>query len=512
MAKLVLAGRANCPHYAKAELLADYLQANLPDFRVHKITQHPDGWEWLRDICEMNGWEHRRSPIIWRELLDRGGKGLLLGGVNDFLEYAQHYYGITSTMLSEEMLDIAEENLQAHVETEKEEEEIRNLTNPLQIWITSLSEGCEQVSMSSPDHLGGKNSASAPICYQLIPLLANGEVFGMTTEVSIHLLDTDEFKNVLCGIVMEVEDMAFPLLHGISEHTEIDKAFLQADVIIVLDDILLKREVQSLENYIREVSEICHVYAPLIEKNAKKGVRVISAGKTFVNLKAMMIITYGPSINPENVIAVATSWETAAKAMLARKLNMNAAGVKDVIVWGNITGCNYIDLSHTKLYKCDSAVWGPANFSRPLMNLIYDSKWIHSELLSAQSSLSSRVCYCAGMLPAHAVATVLRYWFHGSPPGEIVSVGILSEGQFCIPEGIVFSMPVRFQNGGWEVVTELEINETTQEALERLSHDVIQEKLVALEKIKEMHPYGRDKITTKKELHQGMETFPAGSV
>lgn len=169
-------------------------------------------------------------------------------------------------------------------------------------------------------------SASAPICYQLIPLLANGEVFGMTTEISIHLLDTDEFKNDLCGIVMEVEDMAFPLLRSISEHTEINKAFLQADIIIVLDDILLKREVQSLENYIRKVSEICYVYAPLIEKNAKKEVRVISAGKTFVNLKAMMIITYGPSINPENVIAVATSWETAAKAMLARKLNMNAAG------------------------------------------------------------------------------------------------------------------------------------------------------------------------------------------
>ncbi|XP_068542064.1 putative malate dehydrogenase 1B isoform X1 [Anas acuta] len=481
MAKLVLAGRANCPYYAKAELLADYLQANLPDFRVHKITQHPDRWEqWLRDLCEMNGWQHRQSPIIWRELLDRGGKGLLLGGVNDFLEYAQHYYGITSMMLSEEMLDIAEENLQALVETEKEEEEIRNLTNPLQIWITS---------------------ASAPICYQLIPLLANGEVFGMTTEISIHLLDTDEFKNDLCGIVMEVEDMAFPLLRSISEHTEINKAFLQADIIIVLDDILLKRDVQSLENYIRKVSEICYVYAPLIEKNAKKEVRVISAGKTFVNLKAMMIITYGPSINPENVIAVATSWETATKAMLARKLNMNAAGVKDVIVWGNITGCHYIDLSHTKIYGCDSAVWGPANFSRPLMNLIYDSEWIHSEFLSARSSLRSRVYHCAAMLPAHAVATVLRYWFHGSPSGEIVSVGILSEGQFCIPEGIVFSMPVRFQNGSWEVMTELEINETTQEALERLSHDLIQEKLIALKKIKEMHPYGRDKITSKKKLH-----------
>ncbi|KFV00793.1 Putative malate dehydrogenase 1B, partial [Tauraco erythrolophus] len=335
-------------------------------------------------------------------------------------------------------------------------------------------------------------SASAPTCYQLIPLLANGEVFGMTTEISIHLLDTDKFKDVLCGIVMEAEDMAFPLLRSISEHTEIDEAFIQADIIIVLDDVLLNLEVQSVENYIREVSEICQVYAPLIEKNAKSGVRIISSGKTFVNLKAMMIMTYGPSIKPENVIAVATSWECAAKAMLARKLNMNAAGVKDVIVWGNITGCNYIDLSHAKLYGYDSAIWGPANFSRPLLNMIYDSEWIRSEFLSAQSSLSSHVCHCVGMLPAHGVATVLRYWYHGSPPGEIISVGVLTKDQFCVPEGIVFSMPVKFQNGNWEVVTELEINETTQEVLGRLAHELIQEKLIALKEIKEMDLYGAD--------------------
>ncbi|NXY29035.1 MDH dehydrogenase, partial [Pomatorhinus ruficollis] len=469
-------GKANCPYYAKAELLADYLQTNLPSFRVHKIIQHPDKWEqWLHDICEMNGWEHRQCPIIWRELLDRGGKGQLLGGLNDFLEYVQQYYGITSMMLSEEMLDIAEENLQAHLETVKEDEEIKRLIKPMQIWITS---------------------ASVPICYHLIPLLANGEVFGMTTEISIHLLDTDQFKEILHGIVMEAEDMAFPLLRSISEHTNIDQAFTDADIIIVLDDVLLNLEVQSRENYIREVGEICQVYAPLIEKNAKGEVKVISSGKTFANLKATMLRTYGPSIRPENIIAVATSWESAAKAMLARKLNMSTAGVKDVIVWGNISGSNYIDLSHAKLYGYDCAIWGPPNFQRPVLNMIYDSDWIHSELQSAESTLSSRVSRCTGMSPAHAVATVLRYWYHGSPSEEIISVGILSEGQFCIPEGIIFSMPVRFQNGNWEVMTELEINETTQKVLGRLSHELVQEKLVALKEINEMHPYEAEENST----------------
>ncbi|XP_071604047.1 putative malate dehydrogenase 1B [Heliangelus exortis] len=492
MARLVLAGKANCPHYAKAELLADYLQANLPDFRVHKITQHPDKWEeWLQQVCERNGWEHQESPIIWRELLYRGGKGLLLGGVEDFLQYVQRYYGVSTAVSSEEMLDIAEENLQAHIEIEKEEEEFRSLINPLQIWITS---------------------ASSPTCYQLIPLLASGEVFGLSTEISLHLLDASQFEEVLHGLALEAADLACPLLRSVGEHTEVAEAFAQADVVILLDDVLVNPEVQPLESCIREVGEICQVYAPLIEKNAKREVRVIASGRTFVNLKAVMIMTYGPSIKPENVIAVASSWESAAKAMLARKLNLSAAEVKDVIVWGNISGCNCIDLSHGKAYGYDSGIRGPPDFPHPLLDVITDREWLHSAVLSEQSSLRSRLSHSAGMLPAHAAATALTHWYQGSPPGEAISVGVLTKGQYGIPEGIVFSVPVRFHSGTWEVITELEMNEVTREALGRAAHELLQEKLVAMKEIQEMHPYGADNSTSDKDLHQEMETLPAGSL
>ncbi|XP_075790478.1 putative malate dehydrogenase 1B isoform X1 [Pelodiscus sinensis] len=469
MAKFVLAGKADCPYFAKAELLADYLQINLPNFKIHKITQHPDKWkQWLHDICEKNGWKHKHSPIVWRELLDRGGKGLLLGGFNDFMEHAQHYYGITSDMLSEQMLRIGAENLNTHIEIEKEEEYLKSLINPLQVWISS---------------------ASAPACYNLIPLLASGEVFGMATEISIHLLDSNHYKEILQGIVMEAQDLAFPLLRSVSVHTELDDAFLQADVVILLDDILLQHEIPSLEDCIRQVTEQCKVYGSLMDKNANSTVKVIVSGKTFVNLRALMIMTFALSIDPQNIIAMAMFLESAAKAMLARKLNMHSAGIKDVIIWGNISGRSYIDLSKAKVYRYDSAIWGPPSFSRHLLDMIYDGNWVRSEFASVLSLLSSREHHCLGISPAHVIATVLRYWYQDSPPGEIVSMGILSEGQFCTPEGIFFSMPVRFQDGGWEVITETEINEETQETLKYLTHDLIQEKKVALGEISEMCPY-----------------------
>ncbi|MGH0185650.1 UNVERIFIED_CONTAM: hypothetical protein FKN15_018616 [Acipenser sinensis] len=138
MAKFVLAGKADCPYFAKAELLADLLHKNLPSFTIHKIVQHPDDWEqWLQTICDTNGWKHNRSPIVWREMIDRGGKGLLLGGFSEFMEHAQIYYGITSDIKADLMMSISAENLQTKIDFMEEETYYKGLIKPLHIWITS---------------------------------------------------------------------------------------------------------------------------------------------------------------------------------------------------------------------------------------------------------------------------------------------------------------------------------------------------------------------------------------
>ncbi|XP_004458219.2 putative malate dehydrogenase 1B isoform X2 [Dasypus novemcinctus] len=458
MAKFVLAGRANCPYYAKAELLADYLQKNLPNFRIHKITQHPDVWEeWLKNVCEKNKWSHKNSPIIWRELLDRGGKGLLLGGYNEFLEHAQLYYDVTSSMTSELMLIIAQENLETHIEKELEEEALKDLINPLQVWITS---------------------ASAPACYHLIPILTSGEVFGMETEISIILFDDKQKETNLKALMMEIQDLASPVVRSVSICTKVEEAFRQAHVIIVLDDSISK-DMNTLEDCLRSKVPLCRLYGYLIEKNAYESVRVIVGGKTFVNLKTVLLMRYAPSIT-HNIIAVALGVEGEAKAALARKLKTTPSAIKDVIIWGNISGNNYVDLRKAKVYRYESAIWGPPHYSRPVLNLICDSEWLNREFVSNLKMLTATGKQFGGILAAHSIATTLKYWYHGSPPGEIVSLGVLSEGQFGIPKGIVFSMPVKFENGSWEVLTDLEDIEISEELMARMTNDLIQEKLVAL--------------------------------
>ncbi|KAL8183608.1 UNVERIFIED_CONTAM: hypothetical protein K2H54_047072, partial [Gekko kuhli] len=424
MAKFVLAGRADCPYYAKAELLADYLQKNLPNFRIHKITQHPDNWE--------------------------------------------HYYNITSDMMTAEMRQIAEENLRTHIEVDLEEEELKSLISPLHIWI---------------------NRAAGHICYHLIPLLANGEIFGAETEVSLHLLDRSNCEEVLRGVVMEAEDMAFPLLRSVSPHTTLEGAFLQADVIILLDDIL-QETIPTLENCIRQVTRQCKIFGPLIDENARSDVKIVVMGRTFSNLKALLLMMNAPSINPRNIITLAML-ECEAKAMLARKLKMHSAGIKNLIVWGNASGSSFIDLNHTELYGYDGAIWGPPSFFRSLLDVLFDRQWMRSEFVASLGSLSSWGHHCLGLAPAHVIATVLRYWYQDSPPKEMVSLGVISEGQFGLPEGIVFFMPVRFRTGRWEALTELEIDKKNQEYLQILACDLIREKEFAIGEAVELYPRRR---------------------
>ncbi|XP_078235661.1 putative malate dehydrogenase 1B isoform X5 [Pogona vitticeps] len=334
-------------------------------------------------------------------------------------------------------------------------------------------------------------SASDHVCYHLIPLLTNGEIFGMDTEISLHLFDRSSCKEVLEGVVMETEDLASPVLRSVSLHIELDGAFLDGDVIVLLDDVL-QETIPTLEDCIRQVARQCEIYGPLIEKNAKSSVRIVVMGKTFANLKALMLMTHAPSLNPRNIVTLSTLLESEAKAMLARKLQMHPAGIKNLIVWGNVTGSSFIDLSKTELYRYDSAIWGPPSFFRPLLNVLFDRVWMRTEFLIALSSLTSWGTHCLGLAPAHTIATLLKSWYQDSPPGEMISLGVIAEGQFGLPEGIVYSMPVKFKNGNWIVCTELEISEKNQEYLQILAWDLIREKQVALGEVKELYPQRRE--------------------
>ncbi|XP_040035555.2 putative malate dehydrogenase 1B isoform X1 [Gasterosteus aculeatus] len=459
MAKLVLAGKADCPHYAKAELLADRLQRSLPDFRIHKISILPHEWrKWLEATCTRNGWKHERSPLVWRELVHQGGKGMLLGGFSDFVEHCQDYYSITSDMLTDSMLAVAAENLETKMNIIAEEQRRLNRIEPLHIWISS---------------------ALNPTCNFLIPNLLSAEVFPHVSTISLHLLDLKGNEEGLRGLRMETEDLALPLLHQVSIHTDLDQAFQGADVILLLDEWWSDDgDGEEQKKNVKGMSDRYIEYGQLIDTRANKEVKVIVSADSFANWRCSLLLEHACSIDSHQFITMATQLENEAKAILATKLKVRTSDIRNVIVWGNISGSFYIDLQWTKVFNYDGAIKGPAFFSQPALKLLHQRKWLETDFQDMarrrRAEAASKSCRAASMSAADGILAVLAAWNGGSD--GVFSVGVLCQGEYNLPDGIVLSLPVNFTGGKLGVLSEATIGDELKEKLCFFARELMQEK------------------------------------
>ncbi|XP_063093425.1 putative malate dehydrogenase 1B isoform X11 [Cavia porcellus] len=363
MAKFVIAGKADCPYYAKAELLADYLQKNLPDFQIFKITQHPDVWEeWLKEVCEKNKWSHKKSPIVWRELLDRGGKALLLGGYNDFLEHAQRVHA-------------------GGLQPDPRPGERGSLRQPHRAQPDPVRPAGGGGAAARPG-AGGAGPGGAPAARRgpvharrgRLPRGARGRDAGRAGGV----------RGERRGGVPAARGGAVPGLRGAAG-----------------------------------------------AQRARRGARARG----------------GEELR-----------EPARRAAAALRPEPRAQRGR-----GSPRGGR-------------PGQGGP----RPETESSPRLEWVKNEFMTTLKTLTATGRHFGGILAAHSIGTTLKYWYQGSFPGEIVSLGVLSEGQFGIPEGIVFSMPVKFENGTWAVLTDLKNTEINREIMTKMTSDLIQEIRVAL--------------------------------
>ena len=181
-----------------------------------QVIQPSDEWpSWLSEQCSQYGWKHSSgSPLVWRELIDRGGKGLYLGGLQEFEHYASHYHGITPTTGGELEEAIARENQETLLSLKLEQENAPKV-EPLRVCVTS---------------------ASSQIAYHLVQQIATGKVYGEDKVVAIHLYDSDTDKGEeLEGVALELVDLASPVLHEVRVAKSIKDAVDSVSVVFILD-------------------------------------------------------------------------------------------------------------------------------------------------------------------------------------------------------------------------------------------------------------------------------------
>lgn len=266
------------------------------------IQSSADWPSWLQEQCADSGWSHSSSPLVWRELVDRGGKGLYLGGLEEFTEYASHYYNVQPNTDAQLEEAIAGEN-QATFESDLLQASNAPKPNPLRVAITN---------------------ASCSVAYHLSQLIATGVVFGDDRKVAIKLYGPDQTSEME-GLKMELEDLSSPLLIEVTVSKTLQEAFNSVTTAFILDYPYEGTEIQVDDTVLNCYRD----YAKSIDFCASKDVRVIVSG-SHGNLGASIIAKYATSITRSKVIAAPCLVEQQAKSIVAQKLLVNGADISQV--------------------------------------------------------------------------------------------------------------------------------------------------------------------------------------
>jgi hypothetical protein len=295
--------------------------------------------------------------MIWRELVNRGGKGMYLGDHNDFQEYARDYYGSVSELNSNDLNKIAAENKKTYKIVEEEKRQVADSIRPFTVVIT--------------------NPESA-IGYYIVNEVTSGAIFGAENEISIRLYSRNPSSNS-DGLRMEIEDLASDKLRFISVASTAHEAFSDCDFVIALDE--LSSAEQGAENpYISLAQEI--------DEFAKPSCKILitpyeSSAQTYaiVNVVAKQLKRVNAKVN---LIGNSLCDEMSAKAILAHRLKINPGFIKNMFVIGqSVQDSFYIDLIHGEVTDYDGAVWAKVNTHwLNLVNMVADRDWIKKEYLT----------------------------------------------------------------------------------------------------------------------------------
>lgn len=319
--------------------------------------------------------------------------------------------------------------------------------------------------------------AAGQIGYSLIPLLADGRVFGDRV-VNLRLLDVD-FPGVadnLVGIKMELEDGAYPTLGSVSICIgELEKAFTNADVAVLVGGFPRKAGMER-KDLIAKNAAIFGEQGKAIEKHASRNVKVLVVANP-ANTNCLLLQSNAPSIPPENFTALTYLDHNRARMQLALKLGVSVDKLNRVCIWGNHSSTQVPDHTHGTVMKDGATV--------PIADAVGDADYLDTEFVKTVQTRGAAVIKArqksSAMSAANAIADHLRTWLvTGSKEGDFVSMGIVSDGSYGITTGLIYSFPVTCPGDGtFKIVQGLTISDKKMAAMKVSEDELKQEKVDA---------------------------------
>ena len=309
--------------------------------------------------------------------------------------------------------------------------------------------------------------AAGQIGYAILPRLASGEVFGADTRVSLNLLEIAPALRALEGVVMELDDCAFPLLDEVVITDDPGTAFDGVNWALLIGS---KPRGKGMErgDLIRENGPIFVGQGKALQR-AAEDVRVLVVGNP-ANTNCLIAMSQGV-IPRERFHAMTRLDHNRAAAQLARKAGVRMSDVTNVTIWGNHSATQYPDAENARIK------------GRPVPEVIGHVSWLQNEFIETVQQRGAAVIAARGMSSAASAANAavdhIRGFENATPEGDWVSAAVPSDGSYGIDPGLVFSFPVRSDGqGGYAIVQGIELSAFAQEKIAVTTQELREEKAV----------------------------------
>ena len=295
--------------------------------------------------------------------------------------------------------------------------------------------------------------AAGQLGYALVFRVASGQMLGPDQPMVLKLLEIPPAMGALNGVIMEIDDCAFPLVKDIVPTDDPNTAFEGADYALLVGSRPRGPGMERSE-LMEANAAIFSVQGKALNDHASRGVKVLVVGNP-ANTNCLIAQRNAPDLDPRNFTSMMRLDHNRALAQLAAKTGTPVSEIEGLSVWGNHSPTMYPDLHHTRVA------------GKPALDLV-DMAWLDNEFIPTVQKRGAAIIDARGASSAASAANAaidhVRDWMSDS--GGIVSMGVLSDGSYGIAEGLFFSFPIRCAGGDWEIVQGLSVNDYSRGKLD----------------------------------------------
>lgn len=307
--------------------------------------------------------------------------------------------------------------------------------------------------------------AAGQIGYALAFRVASGAMLGPDQPINLHLLEITPTLPALQGVVMELNDCAFPTLNKVIATDDARVAFKDCHAALLVGARPrgpgMERKDLLLAN-----AQIFSAQGKALNDVAARDVRVLVVGNP-ANTNALIAMKNAPSLKPQSFTAMTRLDHNRALSQLAEKTGNHINDIQKMIIWGNHSATQYPDINHCFVK------------GQPARGLV-DATWIEKTFIPTVQQRGAAIIKARGASSAASAASAaidhIRDWFRGSAQGDWVSMGIPSDGSYGIPEGVIYSYPVVCRGGNYEIVQGLAIDEFSRQRMDATHQELLEER------------------------------------